>query len=456
MTLDELLKRADDCVDETADLLAELVRIPSVNAGESGPGNETEVCQHLARKLAPEGIQSQILEAVPGRGNLVARIEGRTGPRLLYMSHTDVVPAEDASEWRFPPFAGAVADGYVHGRGAADCKDLAAAGTMALIILARSRTTLTGDLILAAAADEETGGRLGFGWLAQEHADLVGADYAVNEGGGATFHVGDRTGYILNTGEKGRLEASVRVQGRGGHAAAPWAADNPVERLGEVLSRLRQHKQLPDLSHPVFQAVREVFAADVGRFLRTPYDLASKSDRGLISALRGAAYMTIAPTLVAAGVKSNAIPPACHLTCDIRTLPGQTRTYVEREMATALAGVNGVEITIAQTAETSASPYPTAFAEALKRATAHAVARADLLWLPGLTAGFTDSRFVRRLGTTAYGFAPQALDPDTGTPEGVHGRDERMPIESLRVLLRMLVALAWEMLVVRRGKARFA
>ncbi|MGQ9553685.1 MAG: M20 family metallopeptidase [Anaerolineae bacterium] len=446
MILDELLRQADDCLDETAALLAELVRIPSVNAGESGPGNETEVCQHLARKLAQEGIRSQVLEMAPGRGNLVTRIGGGSGPRLLYMSHTDVVPAEDADEWRFPPFAGTIAEGCVHGRGAADCKALAAAGSMALIILSRSRITLAGDLILVAAADEETGGRLGLGWLTQAYPNLIKADYAINEGGGATFYVGNRPGYILNTGEKGRLEASLRVQGRSGHAAAPWAADNPIGHLGDVLSHLRQYKQLPDLSHPIFEAVREVFTADIGHLLQANYDLATKAERGIISALRGAAYMTITPTMVAAGVKSNAIPSACHLTCDIRTLPGQTQSYVERELTTLLAGISGIEIAVKETAEASASLYPTAFSEAMKRATACAVARDDLIWLPGLTAGFTDSRFVRRLGTTVYNFAPQALDPNIGTPEGVHGRDERMPIESLRVLLRMLVALAWDIL----------
>jgi len=443
MRLDELLNRADDSLAETAELLSELIRIPTINAGPDGPGSESALCRHLAAKLARDGVEGQILESMPERGNLVARLGSGRGPRLLYMSHTDVVPVEDARDWRYGPFEGKVADGCVWGRGAADCKSLVAAEAMALLVLARSGVPLSGELIYAAAADEETGGKHGFGYLVRERPELVRADYAVNEGGGALFSLGKRSGYIINTGEKGRLEAEMRIRGRGGHAAAPWEADSPIERLGDVLGRLRLIKPMPDLSHPIYEATREVLRSDAGRILRKDYDKAGRGERGLISALRGAAYMTLTPTMVSGGVKSNAIPPSCTLTCDVRTLPGQDRAHVERELAAALTGIGGVEIVLVETAEPSASPYPTPFSEALQRATARAVGREDLLWLPGLTAGFTDSRFVRRLGATVYGFAPRSLNPETGCPEGVHGRDERMPIESLHVLLRTLVSLAW-------------
>lgn len=447
MTLQQLLRSADTSLDETVALLSDLVRIASVNGGPEGPGNESEVARLLAAKLAADGVASQLLEARPNRGNLVARLDGGSAPSLLYMGHTDVVPAEDAELWRYPPFAGTVAEGYVHGRGAADCKALVACETMALLILARQHVPLAGSLILAAGADEETGGQHGFAWLARHHPEAIRADCAINEGGGSPFFVGGRKGYLINTGEKGRLEASLRLDGKGGHAATPWAADNPIERLPELLIGLRRHQIVPDLSHPIFEVTSEVFQSSLTRLLQVDFGDLSRSERGLVSALRGASRMTITPTMLLGGVKSNSIPASCSVVCDVRTLPGQTAADVMAEIRAALGKVESVQIELQETAEPSESPYPTPFSQAIERATAAASEQPDLLWIPGLTSGFSDSRLVRPLGTTVYGFAPQSADPDALTPEGIHGRDECMPIESLRVTLRMLVALAWEMLV---------
>ena len=58
-------------------------------------------------------------------------------------------------------------DGFVHGRGAIDCKGLVAVEACAVIHLAQT-TKLTGSLIFAATADEEVGGALGAGVLSYQ------------------------------------------------------------------------------------------------------------------------------------------------------------------------------------------------------------------------------------------------------------------------------------------------
>lgn len=448
MTLDDLLPAADQALDETVELLTDLIRVPSINAGPDGPGHETDVCRVLERKLSRDGIGSRLLESAPDRGNLVARLGEGDGPRLLLMGHTDVVPVDDTDQWQYPPFSGTVADGAVHGRGAADCKGLTAANVMAAIVLKRLGLPLAGTLLVAAGADEETGGRYGFQWLARNHPDLLAADYGLNEGGGACFRLGDRVGYVINTGEKGRLEATVTLEGRGGHAAGPWAADNPLAPLALAVQRLLTYRPEIDLSHPVFDAAREVLEQDSVGLLQADYESLDQGRKGLTSALRGASAMTITPTMARAGTKSNAIPPAAQLVCDVRTLPGQTQAYVEGIIAGILGGLPA-RLAVQTTAEASASPYPTRFSALVEEATAAATGKSDLLWLPGITSGFTDSRFVRPLGVTVYGFAPQAPDPETYESRGVHGRDESLPIANLRIMLRTLLVLAWKTIVAR-------
>ena len=112
--IDDLLDQTDSARDEILELEQALVRIPSVNSGLMPTGNETPVCELARDWLAEDCIQSEILERVPGRGNLIARLEGSSGEAgLMFMSHTDVVPVEDESKWKFPPFAATVSGGRV-------------------------------------------------------------------------------------------------------------------------------------------------------------------------------------------------------------------------------------------------------------------------------------------------------------------------------------------------------
>jgi acetylornithine deacetylase/succinyl-diaminopimelate desuccinylase-like protein len=126
------------------------------------PGEEVGVSTHLADALRSEGLSPEVIESVPGRGNLVVRVKGDGSARpLLLMSHLDVVPAE-AEHWTHPPFDGTVANGFVWGRGAIDSKLTGAVQLQVLLMCVRLGIKLKRDLVLIAAADEEKGGV--YGW----------------------------------------------------------------------------------------------------------------------------------------------------------------------------------------------------------------------------------------------------------------------------------------------------
>ena len=116
------------------DVLRDLIRLDTTNP----PGNETAAARYLADLLAPAGIETEVVESAPGRGNLIARLRG-TGEAqpLLLMGHLDVVAA-DPAEWRYPPFAAEVHDGFVWGRGATDMKNMVAACAVAMLALAEA------------------------------------------------------------------------------------------------------------------------------------------------------------------------------------------------------------------------------------------------------------------------------------------------------------------------------
>ena len=220
---------------ELIELHRALVRIPSVNTGFMPTGNETPVCEYIKEWFSKDGIESEILEAAPNRGNIIANIEGDSDELgLLFMSHTDVVPVEEEEKWSYPPFSAELVGDRIYGRGASDCKGLLAAQMFAMRLLKRNNVKLKNTLSLVSGADEEHGGRYGFGWLAENYPEKLKAPYAINEGGGTPIMSPSGLTYILGVGEKGRLQVEIEVQGSSAHASVPWQGTNAMYRLGMI------------------------------------------------------------------------------------------------------------------------------------------------------------------------------------------------------------------------------
>ena len=110
--------------EDAVKICQELIRIPSVNYGESG-GDERAVAKYVVASLAEVGIASKIYESEKNRCSVIAKIEGRdqTRPGLVLHGHLDVVPA-NASDWQVDPFSGEIKDGMIWGRGAVDMKNI--------------------------------------------------------------------------------------------------------------------------------------------------------------------------------------------------------------------------------------------------------------------------------------------------------------------------------------------
>ena len=449
--LQELFTQVDSSLDDIIALERNLVRIPSVNTGFMPTGDETPVCELARDFLAEDGIASEILESAPNRGNLIARMEGRSGSAgLMFMSHTDVVPVEDETKWRFPPFSATIHDGRIFGRGASDCKGLLTCQLMATRLLKRSGIELEDGLILAAGADEEHGGRYGFGWLADNHPDKLAAPFAVNEGGGTPVQAAGALTYILGVGEKGRLQVEIDVKGASSHASVPWQGTNALYRLSRALNSIEGYDAERDTSTAIFDHL-STFAiedkpspANVDAIIA---DIEADNPR-FASMLRALSRMTLTPTMVRGGIKSNSVPESIRLTCDVRTLPHQDDEYVRRQLDEVLADVPGVSYEIDYMARPNSSPFESPLATSLRRVTAQALERDNIQWVPAISNGFTDSRFTRPLGTVTYGFNGSHPDDDPML-NFTHGTNESIGIKSLVSGTKIMLGLAWDMLAVK-------
>jgi acetylornithine deacetylase/succinyl-diaminopimelate desuccinylase-like protein len=418
--------------DEAVELLRELIRLDTVNP----PGNETLAAELLRGYLEESGVECELLARVPERANLVARIPGGDGPRLLLLSHTDTVVA-DPTEWSVDPWSGELREDQVWGRGALDMKGQVAASAVAMAELARDGFQPSGDLIFVASADEEVGDDYGVSWLCREHPEAIRADYCVNEGGGDRIAVDGRRLYLCATAEKMSSPFLLRVRGRSGHASMPGIADNALVRAGRLIDRLGGFAQPPRLL-PETEAFFETLGdAPSVEEVADRLDALEPVVRAMVEPMLA---MTISPTRIKASERVNVIPAICDVVCDCRLLPGQTQDEAARAIRECL-GEDNYEIEWVEGVGGTSSPLDTPLWSAIEDFVSGEEPGAAIT--PVVLPGFTDSHFVRAaFGAIAYGFFPmRTMEPEVAA-RLIHSADERIPVADLELGARFLVHVA--------------
>ena len=209
-------------------LAQKLVRCPSVTPAEGG------ALDLLEAELTAMGCACTRLPFGDGEArvdNLFARW-GTDGPHFAFAGHTDVVPPGDAAAWTHDPFSGEIADGRLHGRGAADMK-----GGVAAFVVAAAQFLETppqhGSISFLITGDEEgdaiNGTTRMVDWVRDnDHVPdmcLVGEPTNVSE-------MGD----VIKNGRRGSLSCQLTVTGIQGHVAYPHFADNPLTHLLVMLA----------------------------------------------------------------------------------------------------------------------------------------------------------------------------------------------------------------------------
>jgi acetylornithine deacetylase/succinyl-diaminopimelate desuccinylase-like protein len=410
-------------------LLRELIRFDTTNP----PGNEEACIAFVETLLREHGIDSERLEKVPGRPNLIARHTGANGGRpLVLYGHVDVVTTAGQS-WTRPPFGADLADGYVWGRGALDMKS-GVAMCIAAFVAAHESDSPT-PLQLVILSDEENGGDIGARFLAEEHPGAFGgAKHALGEFGGATQWIAGRPFYPIQVAEKQICWLRVRVRGAGGHGAL-GVKGGAMRRLGDVLRTL-------DRSQPpvhVIPLVREWFESMAAELPRGPAlllrrmldprtaDLAARAlgprGRQLSRVIRN----TVSPTIVDGGDKINVIPSEIELQLDGRILPGFTPDDLIAELKR-LVGSDRVEFEVVRHDPGPPDPdlsFYEPLAQIIRELHPGAVP------VPMLQAGVTDARFLSRAGVQTYGYLPLRLPEDFEPFPLVHNADERVPADAL-------------------------
>lgn len=429
------------------ELLRELVEINTTHSS----GDNTAAAQAMAERLLAAGFPAedvQVLEPVPRKGNLVARLRGRdTGRKpLLLLAHIDVVEA-DAADWTLPPFEFIEEDGYFYGRGTTDDKDEAALHVANLIRMKTEGYQPDRDIIIALTADEEGGPNNGVDWLMQNHLELIDAEYALNEGGGGAIRNGVHILNGVQASEKVYQSFILEVTNPGGHSSLP-KKDNAIYHLADAITRIRDYDFpviLNEVTTVFFERSAEIEGGELGDAMRgvlqEPPDAASVAFLSRTPFYNSRLRTTCVATRLDAGHADNALPQRARATVNCRVLPGESIDDVERTLATVI-GNNQVGISRVNAANPSPpSPLTPEVLGPIESIT-------EAMWpgvpvVPMMSTGATDGLFLRKAGIPVYGVSGLFNDIDDVR---AHGQNERISIEAYfegqEFLYRLMKALS--------------
>ncbi len=370
----------------------------------------------------------------------------------LFMAHLDVVPVEPGTEqdWSHPPFAGAIADGFIWGRGAMDVKSGAVALHEAIQQLLADGLQPKRTLYFAFGHDEEVGGAAGNGAIVQWMKDRgIELEFVIDEGGfivdGLVPELGEQPVAMVDVAEKAYCTVHLTARGDGGHSSMP-PSRTAVGRIASAIHQLESNPFPVGLPETMRDQLRHLAPEMpfVKRVLLSNLWLTGGLVKRMMAAdprARSLLHTTTAATMIDGGIKENVVPQQASATVNFRLLPGTSPEDV-------LAHVEEViddEWVTAQLGLTTTPAPPSSVDSDIYRAIAQSTREVhpNAVVVPALLVGATDSRHYRELCDQVYRFTGLRLHlDDVG---GFHGTNERMRVDyyadGVRIMMRMMINL---------------
>lgn len=255
-----------------AALTAQLVSAPSENPG----GTEEAVVAVLHAALSSFGARVETRLVAPGRPNLIARVGDPRRAGVLFLGHSDVVPAGEG--WTGDPYAPRRDGDLLIGRGTTDMKGGLAAVVAAMAAVHAEDPDL--PMTLLCTVDEE--------------ADATGARHYIAEapegaeGRYTACVAAEPTSLVAVTGCRGAANLRIEIEGASAHAGRPSDGASAILAAADIIAAVEEDtRELQQRPHPVL----------------------------------GAATWSIGT--IAGGHGTSIVPDRCTLTIDRRTLPGE-------------------------------------------------------------------------------------------------------------------------------------
>jgi succinyl-diaminopimelate desuccinylase len=393
------------------DFLQGFVRAKSPNP----PGDTRIAADFIKDYLDRFSLPYRVIAPQETMPNIVGSFEGGSpGRHLVLNGHIDCFPVGEGQGWTQDPWGGAIVDGRLYGRGAADMKTGTTASIMTYRLLHRIKDRLKGRLTLTAVSDEETFGPWGARYLMEHHPEVHG-DCVLNGEPGSP--------YSVRFGEKGPLWLEFTVRTPGAHGAYTHYSKSATK----IAMRLAHDLEAVTL-----------IKSKVSDNIRTALEQAHGTMEKAMGTGAAAAVSTVTLNIgtVRGGLKVNMVPGECIFETDIRLPVGVDKEQVLDVIAEILGGYP--EVTMRET-QFSAPSWCDPNGEMVEILQRNVAALKGFTPIPIVSLGGTDARLWRYRNIPAYVYGP--------FPRGMGSTDEHVEIEEFLHIVRIHVLSAYDYLM---------
>lgn len=437
-----------------AERLSRAIQCKTINCADHsqtdyGPFDQLHA---LIRASYPHVMAAGTMEVLGQRSLLITLPGSDPGLRpCLFMSHQDVVPVVEGTEdnWTYPAFSGAIAQGYIWGRGTLDIKNQVFGCLEAAEYLLSHGQRLRRTVHLAFGDDEETL-NLGAKTIAETlQSRGVQLEFVLDEGS-CTIESGDAYGapgtYIapVELMEKGYADLELTVRSPGGHSSRPFGGTS-LGRISQAITRIVEHPfpvRLTPVMAGAFRAIAPYVTEEPLKTLVQDVDQNADAIARYCYETRALfpfVTTTIAPTVIrGSSAACNVMPQDMSAVVNFRIAEGETAEQVLSHVRQAVAD-EGVELRFLQANDPSATARSDGYGYARLVESMSRYFR-DVVFLPSLTAGATDAHCYEIVCDTCLRYSPFLASPEDAA-RGVHGTDERISVRAYTQGIRALIHL---------------
>src|SRR5215470_2752907 len=416
------------------DIFKELIEI---NTTDTPAGNVTTAAEAMAKRFRDAGFSAEDISLLGPRDNkknLVVRIHGSGhGKPILFVGHLDVVQALP-QDWSMDPFILHETDGFFYGRGTSDIKQGDAVLVENFLRLKKEGFKPSRDLVLALTADEEGGESNGAQWLAQNHRELIDAEYCLNtDAGNFEAKGGKRILIGLQTSEKNYVDFRLEVKSNGGHSSRP-IKDNAIYHLAQGLSHLAAFDfpvSLNETTRGFFEHSAALESPATGADFRAVIGSDPAKAQAAAQRLSAASpyfnallRTTCVATRLEGGHANNALPQTAAANVNCRMLPQDTLQNVKSTLIKVLADERISVTVVGEAIPAPASAINPGIVHVLENLSAKLYGGLPIV--PVMDNGASDSKYLRIAGIPTYGVPGVFSDVDD---DRAHGKDERIGVK---------------------------
>ena len=359
---------------------------------------------------------------------------------IIVMAHQDVVPVTEGTEgdWKYPPFAGTIAEQAVWGRGTVDDKGSLVGLFEALEALAGQGFQPKRGIYLVSGHDEEVGGSGAAAAAAKLKAEGVHALFTLDEGSVVLRDTPIINGpaILIGVAEKGYATLKVTANAPGGHSSMP-PAETAVTTLARAVLAITENPFPMEMRGPGAAMVESLAThkggttkmAVANQWLFAPL---LKRQLGASPSSAAAFHTTIAPTMLEGSPKENVLPQSATALINYRIAPWNRSADV---MAAAKAAVGDAPVEFSWVKPPNEpSRVSSTSSQGWKYVVAAARADApDAVVAPFLVVGATDGRSMAPISEDVYRFMPMHFSlKETAM---IHGTNEHMTIDSFKRMI---------------------